>query len=60
VTPFNIHDLTPCVLLDCRFLGEVLIRGYEGMRPTPGAGMFVDPSAQVIGGAEVGESEAAQ
>ena len=30
-----------------------MIRGYEGIRPKPGARAFVDPSAQVIGGVEL-------
>jgi len=29
-----------------------VIRGYEGIRPKPGAGAFVDASAPVIGDIE--------
>lgn len=32
-----------------------MIRAYKGIRPTLGRGVFVDPSAQVIGAVELGD-----
>jgi serine acetyltransferase len=45
----------PLVLLDCPFLGDQVIRGDKGVRPTLGARAFGDASAQVIGAVETGE-----
>jgi carbonic anhydrase/acetyltransferase-like protein (isoleucine patch superfamily) len=36
-------------------LGDLVIRGYKGVRPTLGARAYVDPSAQVIGDVALGD-----
>src|SRR5207245_4633902 len=40
--------------VDCAFPGGVMLRSYKGISPRLGAGVYVEPSAQVIADVELG------